>query len=159
MTHEETHAEGHAEGPAGDASVRSGGCLCRRIRYEVRGDLGPIVFCHCEQCRRASGTAFATNSPIRANQFRLLPGAAEPREYESSPGKLRAFCGDCGSPIYSRRAAHPEVLRVRVGTLDTPLNARPAAHIYATSKPDWDAIHDELPQFAAGVPEAFVPGR
>ena len=137
---------------AGREIVRTGRCLCGQIRYEVTGELGDIVFCHCSSCRRASGTAFATNSPIRASQFRIVSGTSTLKEYESTPGKVRAFCGACGSPLYSQRKAKPEALRLRIGTLDTPVNARPVAHIYATSRADWDLIVDDLPQHEANVP-------
>ncbi|MFO0697219.1 MAG: GFA family protein [Polyangiales bacterium] len=123
-----------------------GGCLCGAVRYEVRGELGPIVCCHCSQCRKAQGTAFATNAPIRADDFVLLSGADVLRTYSSSPGKHRCFCGVCGSPIHSRRDDRPEVLRLRIGTLDTPIDARPTAHIYTGSKAEWYEIRDSLPQ-------------
>lgn len=131
-----------------------GSCLCRAIRYRVRGELGPIVYCHCAQCRKAQGSAFAANAPVKADGFEWLSGREAVTEYESSPGKLRAFCRVCGSPIYSRRDSAPDVLRLRIGTLDTPLAARPSAHIYAASKAEWDEILDDLPQHAA-----LEPGR
>jgi hypothetical protein len=146
------------EGPNEGSEIRTGRCLCGEIRYEVTGDLGPIVFCHCSQCRRAAGTAFATNTPIAASQFRITSGTSTLKEYESSPGKVRAFCGQCGSPLYSRRAARSDVLRIRVGTLDTPVGARPVAHIFATSLPDWDRILDDLPQYPDS-PQELLLGR
>jgi hypothetical protein len=74
-------------------------------------------------------------------------------EYESSPGKVRAFCRRCGSPVYSRRDALPETLRLRIGLLDEPVASRPAAHFCVASKAGWWPIDDGLPQFA----DAFVP--
>ena len=38
-------------------------------------------------------------------------------EYESSPGKFRAFCGGCGAPVYSRRESRPGQLRLRAGLM------------------------------------------
>lgn len=126
-----------------------GSCLCGAVRYVYEGALGPIAMCHCRQCRKAQGTAFATNSPIEAGAFRLIAGSKRLREFASSPGKRRAFCGDCGSPIYSRREDLPGVLRLRIGTLDTPIEARPSHHIFATSRAEWEVIEDELPQYTA----------
>jgi hypothetical protein len=126
----------------------TGSCLCGAVRYEVKGELGPIVMCHCAQCRKANGTAFATNSPVKARDFHLLQGSEALAEFESTPGKFRVFCGRCGSPLYSRRAAAPDVLRLRIGTLDTPLDARPSAHIFVDSKAAWWEIDDDLPQHA-----------
>src|SRR5512146_3250228 len=105
-----------------------GSCLCGAVRYELDGELGPISCCHCSMCRKAQGSAFATNAPVDAARFRITEGAASLRAYRSSPEKERVFCATCGSPLYSRHDARPEVVRIRVGTLDGPIAARPTAH-------------------------------
>jgi hypothetical protein len=122
-----------------------GSCQCGAVHYEV-ARLGVVVMCHCSKCRKANGTAFATNSPIEASDFRLLKGADAIKEYESSPGVFRVFCGTCASPLYSRRPAHPNMLRLRIGTLDTPIDSKPSMHIYVGSKAEWEEIHDDLPK-------------
>jgi hypothetical protein len=129
-------------------TVHSGGCLCGGVRYEYAGEFSQVVYCHCAQCRKAQGSAFGTNAPIEADKFRLLAGAQLLKAYESSPGKQRVFCSNCGSPLYSRLLARPELLRLRIGTLDTPLGMKPQAHIYAASKAEWYDILDGLPQHA-----------
>lgn len=129
-----------------------GSCLCGAVSYELRGEPGPIVYCHCSRCRKAQGSAFGTNSPVKKHEFHLLSGGDLLKEYESSPGKHRVFCSHCGSPLYSRNSAIPGVLRLRVGLLDTPITAKPVAHIFASSHAEWETITDELPQYEAGVP-------
>lgn len=129
-----------------------GSCLCGAVIYEIAGALGPIVYCHCRQCRKAQGSAFGANAPVRAADFRLIAGREAITEYESSPGKRRAFCRHCGSPIYSRRDSLPDALRIRIGLLDTPLDARPTAHIFAADRAEWDEICDALPQYAGVEP-------
>src|SRR5512146_1352890 len=114
-----------------------GSCLCGAVRYELDGELGPITCCHCSMCRKAQGTAFATNAPVDAARFRLLSGEEVLRAYRSSPDKIRTFCSKCGSPIYSRHDARPGTLRLRIGTLDTPVSAGPTAHIFVASKAPW----------------------
>jgi len=136
-------------------STLQGGCLCGAVRYEIpAGALGAIVLCHCSQCRKAQGCAFAANAPVPAADFRLLAGADALRAYASSPGKWRSFCGRCGSPIHSHRDGAPEWVRLRIGTLDTPIAARPSAHIHVASKAGWWDIRDELPQYPG-----LEPGR
>jgi hypothetical protein len=135
-----------------DAVLR-GSCLCGAIRYEIEGDLGPIVLCHCSMCRKAQGSAFAANAPVEASRFRVVAGEDVLRAYRSSPAKSRHFCSRCGSPIFSRRDGSP-LVRVRIGTLDTPIAARPTAHIFVGSKAGWFEIADRLPQHPA-----LEPGR
>src|SRR5919198_3308119 len=135
------------------ASLR-GSCLCGAIKYEVLGELGPIVLCHCSMCRKAQGTAFAANAPVDADRFRLVAGREVLRGYRSSPGKWRYFCSVCGSPIYSKRDARDDVVRLRIGTLDSKIAVKPGAHIYVGSKAEWFDILDDLPQHAE-----LEPGR
>lgn len=130
------------------ATVHRGSCLCGGVRYEYAGEFEQFVCCHCGQCRKAQGSAFASNAPIEEAKFRLLAGAQLLKSYESTPGKQRVFCANCGSPIYSKAAARPGVLRLRMGTLDTPPGIKPQAHIYTASKAAWYDILDDLPQHA-----------
>jgi hypothetical protein len=128
-----------------------GGCLCGGVRFTITGKLGPAGYCHCKQCQRASGSAFAANAPVRTRYFAIVAGAELVREYESSPGKYRAFCGRCGSPVYSRRDDEPEIRRIRLGTLDGDPGRRPLGHVWVTSKAPWYTIHDALPQHPQGL--------
>lgn len=125
-----------------------GSCLCGQVQYEYSGELGPIAMCHCSQCRRAQGTAYGTNSPIQKAHFRFVSGGDLVKEFESSPGKKRAFCRECGSPLYSRRDSSPELLRLRVGTLITPMEAKPSYHIYAAFAAEWYEFTDGSPRYS-----------
>ena len=130
--------------------MHQGSCLCGRIRFEIDGDLAGIQLCHCSQCRRASGSAFAANAPVEAENFRLLAGA--PKAFESSPGKERLFCGDCGSPILSRTTAVPGMVRVRAGLIAEPVEAKAVFHFHVASKASWLPIEDDLPRYPAERP-------
>lgn len=88
---------------------------------------------------------------MRREYWTFVSGAELVREFESSPGNFRAFCGACGSPIYSRRPDAPEVLRLRLGILNDDPKRRPLAHFWVGSKAPWFEITDALPQFDAGL--------
>ena len=126
--------------------MHTGSCLCGAVRYEIEGPLAGIELCHCGMCRRASGSAFASNMNVAAANFRIVAGASSLKAYESSPGKERVFCAECGSPILSRQTADPSTVRVRVGTLAEPVEARPVFHFLVDSKASWWPITDALPQ-------------
>jgi hypothetical protein len=134
----------------------TGRCLCGDVRYEISAPLGPVIYCHCSQCRRASGSAFATNASVAAKSFRITSGKDRLVEYESSPGKLRRFCGRCGSPVSSRMRDVPEIVRVRLGLLDGDPGDRPVAHLHAGSKAPWFEITDDLPRFEKAEPPVAV---
>ena len=125
-------------------------CLCGGIRFRIEGELAPIQICHCSQCRRAQGAAFAAIIPGAESAVRFDAGTELLSAYEATPGKERVFCRRCGSPIYSRRVSLPGVLRIRAGLIDEPVAARPAFHAYVASKASWYEIGDSLPQHAEG---------
>jgi len=124
-----------------------GSCLCNSIQYEIHGELGQAMMCHCSKCRKANGSAFAVNAVVKTAEFKITAGQNYVSEFESSPGVFRSFCKKCGSPLVSRRPSQPDVLRLRIGTLDTPVDVKPAAHIFVGSKAMWDEIHDDVPQY------------
>lgn len=125
----------------------TGSCLCGGIRYQYDGEISEIALCHCQQCRKAQGSAFASNSPIESRLFTITQGTALLQNYYSSPLKKRVFCQRCGSPLYSQRVDLAEIIRLRLGTLDTPISCQPSYHIYAASKAEWWAINDDKPRF------------
>ena len=134
-----------------------GGCLCGGVRFtysgELGGSLGLVTLCHCSQCRKVTGFAAAV-VPARMAGFAITQGGDLVREYESSPGKVRAFCGLCGSPVYSRRASLPDALRLRLGVLDNPPEGlKIQAHIFTEGAPAW-AETDDAPRYPG-----IEPGR
>lgn len=128
----------------------SGNCLCGGVRFRIESALEGIQICHCSQCRRAQGTPFATNIPVALAAFVLTDGDELLAAYESSPGKQRVFCRRCGSPIFSKKATLPDVLRIRAGLLNEALPVEPVAHFYLDSKANWWPVKDELPRFSEG---------
>lgn len=122
-----------------------GSCLCGAVQFRIQGELAPIQICHCSQCRKAQGGPFASNIPVAQSAFELLSGSDQLRAFESSPGKQRVFCGNCGSPLYSHTEKLPGVLRIRAGTLDGELATRPDAHSFVANKANWWPINDDLP--------------
>ena len=130
-----------------------GSCLCKGVRFTISGPLAPIQVCHCGQCRKAQGGPVATNIPVDGRALSFTSGQHLIREFESSPGKVRAFCSVCGSPIYSARASLPGVYRIRAGLLDEPVATRLSFHAHMDSKASWWPVHDDLPRH----PEGYSP--
>lgn len=123
-----------------------GSCLCSGVKYEIDGDLGAVTNCHCSLCRKMSGSAFASGATIPISEFRFVTGQELLKEWESSPGYHRVFCGRCGSPILKKKDADPEHLRLRVGTLDSDPRVKISKHTHVRSKAPWVEIKDGLPQ-------------
>lgn len=134
-----------------------GSCACGTVRYEIRGDLlGPITYCHCWRCRKHSGSSFGTTAGVKAADFAVLAGEERLSSWESSPGVRRFFAGCCGSPIFKRDDAIPQVLGFRLGTLDTDPGRRGELHFMVGSRAPWVEIRDSLEQDGGGVPFGTV---
>lgn len=131
-----------------------GGCMCGAVRFEISGPLRNVVYCHCSQCRKLHGTPFASNAGVESKHFKLISGEDQLTGYEIVPGIVKSFCKRCGSPITGRNAKQPDMVRIRLGSIETEITERPSAHIFASSKASWDQICDGLPQY-----DGFEPGR
>jgi len=130
-----------------------GGCLCGAIRFEITGGIRNIIYCHCSRCRKAQGSAFATNGIVESKDFKILSGEKELTGFESSPGQTKYFCRHCGSPMLSKNVTKPEQVRVRLGTIESDIEERPAAHIFVSSKANWEDICGDIPQYDAYEPD------
>jgi hypothetical protein len=124
--------------------MHSGSCLCGAVRYEIDGALGRTYYCHCSRCRKTSGSAFAANAVISPIQFRIIKGEDLLASFTSSNGAIRTFCSRCGSHLVVRLG---DQMRLRLGSLDTPLCSLLDMHIFVASKADWCQILDDLPQY------------
>ncbi len=127
-----------------------GGCLCGGIRFEIRRADGPFELCHCNRCRKVSGSAFVAGLRVRHDDFRLIQGQELVKTFEAPileapPAYCTYFCSRCGSPVPN---PSPDASWfVPGGTLDDDPNLRPDKHIYVELKAPWYSIADDLPQF------------
>jgi hypothetical protein len=135
-----------------------GSCLCGGVRYEVNGQLGPALNCHCSMCRKATGAAFRSRVAVPRKNFRWLIGERLLTHYVSSPTTTRTFCKVCGSTLVSLFHDNPETLGLPLGTLDGDPGIRLCCHVFVGSKAPWLEITDQLPQFDT-FPPATLGGR
>ena len=121
-----------------------GSCLCGGVNYCITGNVGEIVHCHCETCRKAHSSAFSSVAAVADRDFKLQ-GAEQLSSFESSPGKKRYFCSNCGSQIYAKREGAPHVI-LRLGCLDDDPETHEKNHIWVSQKASWYAINSQLPE-------------
>ena len=124
-----------------------GSCLCGKITFSITGEIKDIVCCHCSKCRKVQGSAFATNGNVDTEDFTFLSGENNLSHYKSSATQTKSFCKTCGSPILSKDTSNPDIVRIRLGTIEDDISERPQAHIFVGSKANWEVISDDLPQY------------
>lgn len=126
--------------------MHKGSCLCGRIQYRYDGEIDEISRCHCRQCQKGQGSAFVAVAPVQAEKFQIVRGQEYLKEFRASPNKARVFCRECGSPLYSTRDDLPAIKRLRIGTLETPIQAVRQYHAFVAAKASWYEIRDDHPQ-------------
>jgi hypothetical protein len=105
--------------------------------------------CHCQDCRRATGSAFKPFAGIERHKLRLVDGEDGLLIF-GEPDGHDAHCARCGSLLFSivRGGAFAHVT---LGSLQDDPTIRPTAHIFVGSKAPWFTITDDLPQHAGHV--------
>lgn len=118
-----------------------GRCLCGAIRYTATGAPIIVARCHCQQCRRTSGTSHATGAMFLASAVSFTGSPAKTR-YTSAKGSevTKAFCPTCGSPIYGTNSSAPEHLTLSLGTMDDASDLDIQVVLFQRDKPHWDEL-------------------
>ena len=121
-----------------------GSCLCKSVRWQYAGALERITHCHCQMCRKSHGTAFGSYAIGSKQLFAFTDGHDQVVQFESSPGFIRSFCGNCGSIVPNVDLG--DIVAMPAGGLEGDLGLEPGAHIFARWKAPWHAITDSLQQ-------------
>ena len=131
---------------------REGGCACGTVRFRLTDDPIVVHCCHCRSCQRESGSAFALNAVIEADNVELVSGAPERIDTPSDSGKGQAVfrCPVCKAALWSHYAGvGAKADFIRVGALDDPDAFPPNVHIFTASKQPWVALPTDAEAFAA----------
>ena len=126
----------------------SGGCACGAIRYSCASKPRYMGNCHCRDCQQATGGAFFTAVVVKASDFSILSGEPSWFEKPADRGHImrRAFCSDCGSPLFIVNESNTNARALYAGSLDDPSWYEPSRNIYVASAQPWDLMHPDLPK-------------
>ncbi len=105
-----------------------------------------VASCHCINCRKMSGAAFATFVVFPPDKFEWTQG--ELGTYAATPDLVRAYCRDCGSPVGSwRNSERDKWIIAWAGALDQAEKLKPRHHIFAKDELPWLHLEDGLPRY------------
>lgn len=124
----------------------TGSCLCGKIVFDVPDFFDFIVYCHCSQCRKCSGSDYAIIGALESYSFRFIQGESYIKYYRKSAETSMAFCRSCGSHLFNRKLAQHKYY-IRLGVLNRFPTQQPSFHIFVASKAPWVRITDGLPQY------------
>ncbi|WP_209009200.1 GFA family protein [Pseudovibrio japonicus] len=121
--------------------TRTGRCMCGAVTYKIEGDPIVVAQCHCEECRRVSGTGHTVGAMFRAEQVDIS-GRFEQYVYTSSKDSqvTKAFCPNCGSPVFGRNTNATEHMTLPLGTMDNADDLEVQVVIFDRDKQHWDVL-------------------
>jgi len=131
--------------------MATGKCLCGAVTYEIKGDPMMVVNCHCQRCRRMTGSSFESAMILPTDQIDVKSGKDNVQTYREEGFANRNFCKTCGSTLFAYQWPDGPMTVVPLGTLDDGAQFKPAMHINVAFKAPWHEITDELPQME-GMP-------
>ncbi|WP_071795409.1 GFA family protein [Natronohydrobacter thiooxidans] len=130
-----------------EATIREGGCLCGAVRFSAKVSTREVHGCHCEMCRRWTGSAFlAVTVPVREITW---TGSEAIRRYQSSDWAERANCKECGAPLYyhvTTEGPFSASLELSLGLFDDPSGLTLSKEIFIDHKPQAFAYSGDHPR-------------
>lgn len=149
----------------------SGSCLCGGVRFEIERACGPVEMCHCNRCRKLSGSSGLPMIGVKAADFRFLEGRDLVRTYSAPilyepPAYQASFCSNCGSPAPPPDPGGAD-FEIPAGLFDEDPLVTPDRHIFVDFAPPWCEFTDSLPRYTMrelfelrhgrSLPEDFAP--
>jgi len=135
------------------SEVHEGGCLCRAIRYLVKGNPQRGSVCHCTFCQRRTGSAFEFQAFFEEQNVELMGDELttyEHRSDESNRWFRLNFCNRCGTTVMATIERRPGVRLIMVGTLDDPNWVKIDRHIWTRSAQHWEVLPQNVDCFEKG---------
>lgn len=122
-----------------------GSCLCGKVCFEIDGEFESFYLCHCEYCRKDTGSAHGANLFSSTAHLRWLAGEHEVKTFNLPATRhFKSFCSHCGSALPNVQM-EGKLLVVPAGSLDSLVTILPTAHVFMASRANWD---NELEQIA-----------
>ncbi len=134
---------------------QQGGCLCGQIRYQFEAAPVAAVHCHCVDCQKATGSGFATVFGLAVEDVSLADADGLQSftvTADSGQTVTREFCGQCGSPLFTRAQNNPGFLWIKAGSLDDSSWLVPTDSCWTGSAQNWAPADSSLTQHT-GNPE------
>ena len=129
--------------------VRTGQCFCGAVRFRLHGAPMFVHCCHCRDCQRQTGSAFAINGLVESDRIELVEGAPRPVRMATESGHPHDIyrCDACQAALWSDYGGRPWLRFLRLATLDEPGAFVPDVHIYTRSKLPWVALPEDAKVF------------
>ncbi|MEO0765980.1 MAG: GFA family protein [Pseudomonadota bacterium] len=116
---------------------KSGGCLCGAVRFDAINVPDTYGICHCEMCRRWTGSALLEVS-VKTEDI-TWSGTEHIATRAGSDWAERAWCRKCGTNLYFRQTREGKWFGstdLPIGLFDDPDGFTLTHEIFVDHKPD-----------------------
>lgn len=116
----------------------TGGCVCGQLRYDLTGAPLLAYACHCHNCQKRSGSAYALTVVIRRADLRVMGVVDAQRAHDLSGRELEhSFCPRRRGRVWVHAIAAPDYASLRAGTFDDTSWIVPIAQAWVESALPW----------------------
>ncbi len=124
-------------------------CLCGDIELKSTSDPTFQANCHCDDCRRAGGSAYASLVFVPTEALTVTKGEPASYQHQSDRGSTmtKYFCPNCGSQLFGFGSANPGRRSVRVGVIDDASWFKPTANVYVSRKLPSTPLNEDAKAF------------
>lgn len=125
---------------------RKAGCSCGALTVTCKGEPIRVSLCHCDACRRRTGSAFGFNITFDEAQVEPSgPSSVYRRQADSGRWCTFNFCPACGATVYYTIEARPGKVTVPAGVFDERHAFRPKVSVYSAQRERWFAFDTQCP--------------
>ena len=125
----------------------TGSCLCGKVNYKVEGNFDSFFLCHCKFCQKDTGSAYAANLFSTNSKLTWISGEGITKTFSlPNTRHVKSFCLNCGAAVPSIQNKG-KLIVVPAGSLDVPVQLKPNAHLFISSKASWEEKLELLPSF------------
>ena len=131
-----------------------GSCLCGAVQYKVSGEAVRFYHCHCQRCRKATGTGHASNFTVKPeSSLSWITGEDLLQRFKVPDAErfYNLFCKQCGSPM-PRVVPELGAVLIPAGSLDSEPTMEPQGRIFWESRAGWSCTDNDLPTYAEYYP-------
>ncbi len=127
----------------------TGRCLCGEIEIKSTSDPTFQANCHCDDCRRAGGSAYASLVFVPEEALTVTKGDPASYQHQSDRGSTmtKYFCPNCGSQLFGFGSANPSRRGVRVGVIEDASWFKPEVNVYASRKLPSTLLNEDAKAF------------
>lgn len=122
--------------------VHSGRCRCGLTAIEVHGEAAATMYCHCTDCRRATGAPVLASVGFFKTDINWTEDSTVKRHTIGTA--TRVFCEECGTPIAQEHESKDDIIFVNTGYMDSPENFPPSYHSFGGQQLSWLKLEDDL---------------